>query len=151
MEIFEFFESKYNDSWIKQIENCDWNAAKLLSKLLKNTREFSDVLGEGGRLYIMRDNSRLVSFATLTQRECIKDDSLFPWIGFVFTVPEYRGNRYSKMIIDYVCDIAQKQGYDKVYIATEHAGELYKKYGFSYRNTMIDVFGAENQVLYKEL
>ena len=27
--------------------------------------------------------------------EDVDDDTLFPWIGFVFTAPQYRGNRYS--------------------------------------------------------
>lgn len=151
LEIIEYFENDKNINWITQIESCDWNAAKLLSKLLRNPSEFRDVLGDKGKLFILKYDDKLVSFATLTQRECIRNDLLYPWIGFVFTRPEYRGNKYSKKVIEHACKVAKEQGYDKVYIATERAGELYKKYGFLYKEKMLDVFGVENQVFYKDI
>lgn len=151
MEIIEYFESNKKLNWIIQIEDCDWSAAKLLSRLLKNHNDFIDVLGDRGKLFILENKGELVAFVTLTKRECIRDDSLYPWIGFVFTKPEYRGRKYSKMLINHACDVAKKQGYARVYIATENAGELYKCYGFLYKEDMLDVFGVKNQVFYKDL
>lgn len=151
LEIIEYFENDINMNWVTQIESSDWSAAKLLSKLLQNKDEFLETLGENGKLFILKQDDKLVAFATLTQRECIRDDSLHPWIGFVFTRPEYRGNKYSKRIIEHACNVAKQQGYHRVYIATEHAGELYKKYGFLYKNNMLDVFGVENQVFYRDI
>ena len=139
MEIIEYFECNQNVDWITQIENCDWNAAKILSELLHNPNEFNDVLGENGKLFILKDGDKLVAFATLTRRECIEDDSLYPWIGFVYTRPEYRGKRLSEKIVEHACNVAKDQGYNRVYIATEYAGELYKKYGFVYKGIMMDV------------
>lgn len=151
MEIKEYFEGEKKADWITKINQCDWKAAQLLSKLLQNPKEFQETLGDNGKVFFLRDKDKLVAFATLTKRECIRNDALYPWIGFVFTVPEYRGYRYSKVVIDHACNVAKRQGYDRVYIATEQAGELYKKYGFVYQENMLDVFGVENQVLYKEL
>lgn len=151
MEIIEYFECNQDRDWLTQIENCDWNAAKILSGLLQTPNKFFDVLGDNGKLFILKDADKLAAFATLTQRECIKDDSLYPWIGFVYTRPEYRGNRFSERIVEHACNVAKEQGYDRVYIATEHAGELYKKYGFVYKGNMVDVFGVENQVFYKDI
>ena len=87
MEIFDYFINEKR-SWIDKIRACDWRAAKFLADLLEQNK-FHNVLGNGS-LFIMADGEKLVSFCTLTHRDCIKDDSLFPWVGFVFTAPYYR-------------------------------------------------------------
>lgn len=140
MEIIEYFECNQDNDWLTRIEKCDWKAAKILSGLLQTPNKFFDVLGDNGKLFILKDADKLVAFATLTQRECIKDDSLYPWIGFVYTRPEHRGNRFSERIVEHACNVAK-----------EHAGELYIKYGFVYKENMMDVFGVENQVFYKDI
>ena len=82
----------------RKIGSCDWGAAKYLAVLLKDGR-FETVLGTGGKLFLLCDGDKLVSFVTLTHQDCIDDIRLFPWLGFVFTAPEYRGHRYSEQII----------------------------------------------------
>ena len=151
MNIINYFESNYKQHWLTQIERCDWGAAKILADLLKDPQQFAKTLGNNGYLFILQEQEHIISFATLTQRECIYDDNLYPWIGFVFTTPEYRGHKYSQQVINYACDIAKKQGYKKVYIATEHAGAVYKKYGFLYIEDRPDVFGNINEIFSKEL
>ena len=147
MEIFDYFSNEQR-IWIDKIRVCDWGAAKLLADLLeKNT--FHTVLGNGS-LFIAADGEKLVSFCTLTCRDCIKDDDLFPWIGFVFTSPEYRGKRYSGEVIEAACKRALRQGFDKVYLATDHVG-LYEKYGFTYIESRTDIYGEESRIYYKEL
>ena len=82
----------------------------------------------------------------MTRRDCIVDDNLFPWIGFVYTFPEYRGNRYSELLINNCADIAKKKGFEKLWIATDHDG-LYEKYGFVYLENRIDCWGEDSKVL----
>lgn len=146
MEIFDYFSNEQR-SWIDKIRVCDWSAAKFLADLLEQNK-FHTVLGNGS-LFITADSEKLVSFCTLTCRDCIKDDDLFPWIGFVFTSPEYRGNRYSGEIIEFACEEAKKQGYNKVYIATDHVG-LYEKYGFIYMESRTDIYGEESRIYYRK-
>lgn len=134
--------------WIEKIRNCDWSAAKFLADLLEQEK-FQETVG-GGRLFIMTDADSLVSFATLSHNDCIKDESLFPWIGFVFTCPEYRRHRYSGEIIELACSEAKKQGYDKVYIATDHIG-FYEKYGFTYIENRADIYGEDSRIYCKKL
>ncbi len=147
MEIFYYFSNE-QQIWIDKIRICDWRAAKFLADLLEQN-SFHKMLGNGG-LFIMADGEKLVSFCTLTCRDCIKDDDLFPWIGFVFTAPEYRGKRYSGKVIEAACKRALKQGFDKVYLATDHIG-LYEKYGFTYMESRMDIYGEESRIYYKEL
>lgn len=147
MEIFDYFSNEHQ-IWIDKIRSCDWRAAKFLADLLEHNK-FHEMLGEGN-LFIMVDGEKLVSFCTLTQKDCIDDNSLLPWIGFVFTSPEYRGNRYSGELIEFACGEAKKSGYDKVYIATDHIG-LYEKYGFKYRESRTDIYNEESRIYYRKL
>ncbi|MBQ8688204.1 MAG: GNAT family N-acetyltransferase [Ruminococcus sp.] len=147
MEIIDYFSNEQR-SWIDKIRACDWNAAKFLANLLEQNK-FHEMLGSGS-LFIMADGEKLVSFCTLTQKDCIDDENLFPWIGFVFTAPEYRGHRYSGELIKHAFNEAKKQGYNKVYLATDHIG-LYEKYGFTYMESRIDIYGEESRVYYRKL
>lgn len=147
MEIFDYFSNEKR-MWIDKIRICDWGAAKFLADLLEQNK-FHNVLGNGS-LFIMSDGEKLAAFCTLTQKDCINDDTLFPWIGFVFTAPEYRGRRYSGMLIEYACEKAQEQGFENVYIATDHIG-LYEKYGFTYMESCIDIYGEKSRIYYKKI
>ena len=148
MDIQSFAELSESNKWIALIRSCDWRAAVFLADLLEH-HKFHATLGRGS-LFMMTDGERLVSFCTVTQKDCIDDDRLFPWIGFVFTVPAYRGQRCSERVIAAACAEAEKQGFDKVYLATDHVG-LYEKYGFVYMENRTDVYGEESRIYYKKL
>ncbi len=149
MRIFDFFGESDQVSWIKKIKTCDWGAARYLSELLEQGCFFK-TLGEGGKLLVIADGDKLVSFVTLSRRDCVDDDSLYPWIGFVFTAPEYRGHRYSGKLIEKACRLAREQGHKQVYIATDHIG-LYEKYGFSYIETRPDINNEESRIYCRRL
>ncbi len=148
MRILDFESINEQKQWIDKIRACVWGAAKLLADLLEQNR-FHIVLGNGS-LFIMIDGEKLVSFCTFTHKDCVDDDKLFPWIGFVLTSPEYRGKRYSGEVIEAACKRALRQGFDKVYLATDHIG-LYEKYGFTYLESRTDIYGEESRIYYKEL
>ncbi len=149
MQIIEYFEAPEKEKWRAEIERCDWSAARFLGDLLKENR-FEETLGKGGKLYLMTDGGKLVSFVTLTRQDCIEDAALSPWLGFLFTVPEYRGHRYSQELMEHACGEAKKAGYEKVYLATDHVG-LYEKYGFTYRENRVDVWGEDSRIYEKSL
>ena len=78
MEIIECLLSNIEEKWIETIENCSWDAAKLLAELLRDQKRLEDALGHNGEIFILKQCEELVGFATLTQRECIFDDNLYP-------------------------------------------------------------------------
>ena len=150
MEIIEFFKANKDERthWIEEIGKSDWGAAGFLAGLLTEEK-FHKTLGEG-ELYLLTDGGKLMAFATMTQRDCIVDDSLFPWIGFVYTFPEFRGNRFSGVLIDNCAETAREQGYKRLWTATDHEG-LYEKYGFVYLENRTDCWGEDSRVLYRQL
>ena len=149
MEIINFFESSDQPELIEKIGACDWSAARFLKDLLmKGT--FNETLGGWGHLFLLMDGEKLVSFATLTGQDAVRDETLTPWIGFVFTQPKYRGNRYAGRILAHAEETAAKLGYDRIYLETDHVG-LYEKYGYVYMENRIDCWGENARVLYKVL
>ena len=148
MKILDLKNIDEQKQWIDRIQECDWGAAKFLADLLQQDK-FHEMTGDGS-LIILTDNDKIVSFCTLTQKDCVDDNTLFPWIGFVFTSPEYRGNRYSEKLIEYACNKARGQGFEKVYIATDHIG-LYEKYGFTYMESRVDISNEISRIYSRKL
>ncbi len=149
MKIINYFESNEKEYLIEMLFTSDWGAAKFLVQLLKEGT-FMSTLGGEGSLYIMLDEDKPVAFVTLTKQDCIADESMFPWVGFLFTYPEYRGNRYSEQIIKHALADARRQGYARAYLATDHVG-LYEKYGFVYQENRVDVWGDDSRIYVIEL
>lgn len=147
MKIYNYFELKNQPEFISKIAKCDWSAAKFLVELLEK-ETFYDTLGGWGHLFLLMDGEKLVSFATLTGQDAVRDEALTPWIGFVFTHPEYRGHHYAGQLLSHAEDCAAKQGYGKIYIATDYVG-LYEKYGYTYQENRIDCWDDDMRVLYK--
>lgn len=149
MKITEFFSCSKKEKFLSQIKAYEWGAAKFLATLLKENH-LQDTLGGWGKLYLLIDEDTLISFITLSAQDCISDPALTPWLGFFHTAPEYRGNRYGKFLIDYVCEVARNDGYKTIYLATDHIG-LYEKYGFDYVENRIDIYGEDSRIYQKVL
>ena len=148
MNIIDFFECSEQEHWLKEIEKSDWRAAGFLVKLIKENT-FTDYWGDG-KLFILADGEKAASFATLCQKDCIEDDSLYPWIGFVYTFPEYRGRRLMGILISHAIEDSQKHGAKRIYICTDHSG-LYEKYGFTYMKSRPDIWGEISRIYYRDI
>ena len=148
MEIIEFFKSDNKDHWLGEIRKSDWKAAVFLADLIENNL-FYEKLGKG-TLLLLTENEKLISFLTMTERDCIDDKEKFPWIGFVYTFPEYRGRRCSGKLIDCCEKIAAKNNVPTLFVCTDHIG-LYEKYGFSYMENRIDIYGTDSRVYLKHI
>ena len=127
MEILSWYETKNPEWWLKQIGESDWTAGQFLHTLLRENR-FRELYGESSQVLLLADGSRLAAFCTYAERDDIPDTERTPWIGFVYTFPEFRGRRLMGKLISRVKELARADGKDTVYISTDHTG-LYEKYG----------------------
>ncbi|NYB74344.1 GNAT family N-acetyltransferase [Sedimentibacter hydroxybenzoicus DSM 7310] len=150
MKVIEYFTSENKEHWKEQIALADWSAAKFLLKLLNNTQKFDELLGGDGKLFFLLDGENIVSFVTLTRQDCIRDENMFPWLGFLYTYPAYRGNRYSEKLLKYAEEQAISDNHPIVYLATDHIG-LYEKYGYTYLETRKDYLDEDTRIYYKKL
>lgn len=148
MKIIDYFRDERQTHWLGQIAQCEWRAAHYLAQLLAE-RRFHQTLGRG-TLYLLTDGDLLVSFLTLTERDCIDDAALTPWIGFVYTAPEYRGRRCAGKLIDHAMRTVGDNGVEQAYLCTDHEG-LYEKYGFSYIENRVSIYGEDSRVMVRRV
>lgn len=148
MTIINYFQDDRPAHWLAQIEMYEWSAAKTLAELLREAR-FHDSLGPG-TLYLLTEGDALVSFLTLSQKDCVDAPECCPWIGFVHTAPAYRGRRCAGQLIEHACTVAREHGAPRVYICTDHKG-LYEKYGFTCLDERMASYGRMARVYVREV
>lgn len=148
MEIINYFKSNKPDHWLSEIKNGDWRAIPTLVRFIEEN-SFHNNLGKG-TLLLLTEGDRLLSFVTFAERDSIEDDSLSPWVGFVYTFPEYRGHRYVGKLIRRCEEIAAENGVPSIFVCTDHVG-LYEKYGFSYIESRADIYGDDSRIYRKNI
>lgn len=144
MDILDYEHTVKPDWWLKQLDDCDWTAGEYLYTLLKENR-FHEMCGEKARVLMLADGAKLVSFCTYAERDDIPDTELTPWLGFVYTHPDYRGRHLMGRLITRVKELARDDGYDQLYISTGENG-LYEKYGAVYLTGMKDRNGGDSRI-----
>ena len=149
MKVISLYECKNKEHWLNEIKKSDWNASRFLYKLLKNNAFFENV-GDNSKVLLLTDGDKLISHCTFAEKDDIQPTQLSPWIGFVYTFPEYRGNRYAGLLIKEVEKLAKKDDISSIYLSTNHTG-LYEKYGFEYFDEMIDIDGEPTKVYLKRI
>ncbi|MBE6764647.1 MAG: GNAT family N-acetyltransferase [Ruminococcaceae bacterium] len=149
MEIISFYETARQTHWLNELRKSDWRAGAYLCELLSNNT-FYNVVGEGSKLLLLTDGDKLISFCTFAKKDEIQTDELSPWIGFIYTFPEYRGHHYIGLLFEEIESLAKKQNISAVYISTDHIG-LYEKYGFEYLAQMESIYGELSRVYVKQI
>ena len=144
MKVINYFESDKKEHWLNEISKSDWVGAKFLYELLSDNT-FFDAVGNNSKLLLLIDDEKLISFCTYAKKDDIQPTDLTPWIGFVFTYPEYRGHRYFGLLMNEVENLARKDDVSNVYISTNHIG-LYEKYGCDYMTKMKDIHGEKSRI-----
>ena len=144
MDILEYGNTVNPSWWKAQIGESDWVAGQYLYQLLQENR-FHQLTGNRSRLLLLTDGSKLAAFCTYAERDDTPDTDLTPWIGFVYTYPEYRGRRLMGRLISRAKELAREDGFDTIYISTGETG-LYEKYGAEYLTMMKDTRGANSRI-----
>lgn len=144
MQVIDYSKEKNKDHWIEKISQSKWRAASYLVSLLREDK-LKERYGETAKLLLLTEGDNLISFCTYAEHDEVSDRSLKPWVGFVFTFPEYIGERRAGKLLEHVYALAKKDGYKTLYVSTEEVG-LYEKYGFTYWKKMPTDFGEESRV-----
>lgn len=149
MRVIEYFTTENKEHWLEELEKCDWGAGQYLHHLLK-VNELKKTVGETALVPMLVEGEKLVSFCTFAPLDDIQPTELTPWVGFVYTFPEYRGHRYVGILLDYVESLATIMGKEYLHISTGHVG-LYEKYGYEFFRMDKDIEGGDSRVYRKAL
>lgn len=131
---------------VSKIEHIEWEAGPYLANLLK-TNSFKEKQGNGD-VYLLLKDKTLIGFCTFSEFDCLKDKSIYPFIGFLYIYPEYRKQGNAKKLFDFVKVLASKEGYKHIYLTSggEHT-YLYERYGYHYVKDIEDIFGSKGSLL----
>ena len=149
MDIIEYFSTDNKEYWLSKIKESDWGAGKFLYELLKNNK-LKELVGGNTKVLMLVDGENLVSFCTLADKDDIQPTKLTPWIGWVYTFPNYRGHRYVGRLLSHAETLAKADGMSNIYISTNHEG-LYEKYGYEFYEMMKDMHGEDSRVYVRHL
>ena len=103
MTWFQYFGKKYKDFYldvrlkIQKISNHYYHFRETIYDIIKRYREINfEHINFLLKIFVFStyDNNKLISFCTYAELDEIQPTDLTPWIGFAYTFPEYRGNRY---------------------------------------------------------
>ena len=149
MRVIDYFDSDRKNHWLNEIKRGDWGAAGFLHELLSKGT-FHEVTGANSKVLLLTDGDELISFCTYAEKDDIQPTDLTPWMGFVYTFPEYRGHHYVGLLMEEIERLAIKDGVSEVYISTNHIG-LYEKYGCEFKTEMKDMNGEPSRVYVKKI
>lgn len=149
MNIIEYFSTDNKEYWLSKIKESDWGAGQFLYELLKK-QKLKEYVGENTKVLMLVDGENLISFCTFAEKDDIQPTELTPWIGWVYTFPHYRGQRYVGKLLSYAEELAKTDGIHSIYISTNHNG-LYEKYGYEFFKMMKDMHGEDARVYVRYL
>ena len=149
MTVLEFFSSDNQNHWLEEIRKSDWGAGTYLYELLRDNK-LKELCGDPTKVLLLTEGDSLVSFCTYAPNDDIPNTPLTPWVGFVYTFPQFRGKRCMGILFDHVNKMALKEGHEFIHVSTWEIG-LYEKYGFSFLQHMKDVHGDESRVYRKKV
>ena len=149
MEFLEYFSTENKNHWLEKISQCDWDAGQYLAYLLKSNGLF-DLVGENSRVLLLTEGDELISFCTLAKYDDVQPTELTPWIGWIYTVPAFRGKRLAGKLLEYAESLAKDDCAEAVHISTNHDG-LYEKYGYEFLRYDKDVEGEDTKIYVKRI
>ncbi|MDE6743928.1 MAG: GNAT family N-acetyltransferase [Lachnospiraceae bacterium] len=149
MQVIEYFSCDRPEYWLSQIGKSDWEAGKFLHELLSK-KILSDIVGEHPKVLMLTNGDELISFCTYSEKDDIQPTLLTPWMGFVYTFPQYRGHRYVGKLFQEIEKIAKAENVHDIFISTNHTG-LYEKYGCEFYQMMNDVNDEPSRVYRKHI
>ena len=144
MKVADYYTSDNQQLWLSQIKKSDWGAGQYLYELILND-QLKRLCGDSTKVLLLTEENQLISFCTYAEQDDIREPSLTPWVGFVYTFPEFRGNRYMGLLLEKAYSLAKADGYAHIHISTGESG-LYEKYGYSFWKMMKDIHGEDSRV-----
>lgn len=149
MEVIEYFKCDRQEHWLCQIGKSDWGAGQYLYELLSQ-KKLNDAVGENSKVLLLTNEDELISFCTYSEKDDIQPTVLTPWIGFVYTFPQYRGHRYAGKLFQKIENLAKAEKVHDIFISTNHTG-LYEKYGWEFYQMMNDMHGEPSRIYKKHV
>lgn len=131
-QAIQYFQSKWNKHNTKMVwEDC-----------IKNCVNSDSLLPQW---YLLIDNNKILGCAGLIPNDFISRMDLIPWLCSLYIEEEFRGNKYSYMLVEHIEKEAKKLGFSYLYLCTEHIG-FYEKLGFEFVGIGYHLWGNKSRI-----
>ena len=137
-----------SENWNKyanKISEVTWGAGASLAEKMNN-HFFSD----WERVIIGVSDDELACFCTVSKEDGLTDNTLTPFIGYVFVGETYRGKRVSQQLLSYAEAYLKELGFQSLYIVSGEIG-LYEKYGYKKIKDCVTIHGFTENLFEKKL
>lgn len=101
---------------------------KMYSDCLRNAVKSSSALPQW---YFLTDKEKIMGCAGLIPNDFISRMDLYPWFCTLYIDPEYRGNFYTKILVEKAKKDCLNFGFSNLYLCTPLVG-FYEKIGFKF-------------------
>lgn len=151
MQVKEFYKLPDDEKayWKDEIKKSDWDVIGYLHALIEENKT-AETFGGETEILMLTDNDSLLSLCTFAPQDEIDNPEMTPWLGFVYTFPEFRGRRCFGEIVKFAEEKARLLGYKALFVSSEEKG-LYEKYGFSFLKNAKSVHGYDTQIFKKNI
>ncbi|MDF9759542.1 N-acetylglutamate synthase-like GNAT family acetyltransferase [Peribacillus simplex] len=93
----------------------------------------------------MEDSGGIIGCAGLISNGFISRMDLWPWICALYIENSYRGRSLGKELLLRAKADAEKAGFNKIFLCTDHIG-YYEKYGFTYIGDRYHPWGSSSRI-----
>jgi len=97
------------------------------------------------RWYLMIKNEDIIGCYGLITNDFISRQDLWPWLCALYVEECQRGNQLGSLLLKHGIDEAEKLGFRKLYLSTDHVG-YYEKYGWKYIGNGYSSGGEETRI-----
>lgn len=126
-------------------QNCSWSAGKSLSQNMSD-----NIFTDWERVIVALHENDIAGYCTVSKNDCIPDASYTPYIGYMFVDEKYRGQRLSQKLIAYAMSYLQTQGFQQVFLVSDHEN-FYEKYGFKVIDKKMAPWGKIEKIYMREI
>lgn len=127
---------KNNNYYFKEIMNIfyTWFGIKKEYTKDKLFQEYEENISKDGLpyLYALIINDTLIGMYELNKNDGIEEKEYTPYLASVYIKEQYRGQGYSKYLIESAINETKSLGYNKLYLHSKHEN-YYEKYGFVFK------------------
>lgn len=100
--------------------------------------------------YLMEQSDEIIGCAGLISNDFISRMDLWPWICALYIEEDYRGRSLGEKLILRAKADAERAGFNRVYLCTDHIG-YYEKYGFTYIGDGYHPWGSRSRIYASEI
>ena len=142
----EIISIKREDRYFKEIVNYlyNWWGYKKFNSYDEFYKTYLNYITNDNlpNLYALIINDTLIGAYEINEKDYVEEKEYTPYLANIFIKENYRGQKYSSILIEDCVVKTKKLGYNKLYLHTK-IENYYEKYGFKFKEEAETKYGIK--------